>query len=223
MKMRERGIINLDTPLIRYTPERFLVGDSRLDLITARHVLSHTSGFPDIRSREHPLSIQFRPGEKWQDSGEGYAYLQSVTTRLIGHQLTSPCGSYETDLRVCGTDFDSYMKSNVLQPLGMTSSGYLWHERLSKKLVRPHDDRGRPLPIRKDTSADAAVRLDGWAAYDCDQSCQVPDRDYGSWTGRCVPFEASEHSRDAYTAGQSGRRTRIFDFVGSWLESSEDR
>src|SRR6476661_4204601 len=48
------------------------------------------------------------------------------------------------------------MKSNVLQPLGMASSGYLWHERLSKKLVRPHDDRGRPLPIRKYTSADAA-------------------------------------------------------------------
>jgi CubicO group peptidase (beta-lactamase class C family) len=156
MKMRERGIIDLDKPLSTYTPERFLDGDPRLDLITARHVLSHTSGFPDIQSREHPLSIQFRPGEKWQYSGEGYAYLQSVTTRLTGHQFASPCGTYETDLKVCGTDFDAYMKSNVLQPLRMGSSGYLWHGELAKRMARPHDDHGRPLPVRKYTSADAA-------------------------------------------------------------------
>ena len=156
MKMRERGVINLDTPLSSYTPERFLNGDPRLDLITARHVLSHTSGFPEIRSREHPLSIHFRPGEKWQYSGEGYAYLQSVTTRLTGHVLTSPCGTYELDLKVCGTDFDSYMKANVLQPLGMGSSGYLWHDGLAKNVARPHDEQGRPLAVHKYTSADAA-------------------------------------------------------------------
>lgn len=156
MKMRERGVIHLDTPLSSYTPERFLRGDPRLDLITARHDLSHTSGLPDIRSREHPLSIHFKPGEKWQYSGEGYAYLQSVTTKLTGHELASPCGTYELDLKVCGTDFDSYMKANVLQPLGMGLSGYLWHDGLARNLARPHDEHGRPLTVRKYTSADAA-------------------------------------------------------------------
>ena len=95
MKLHERGVIHLDTPLSTYTPAPFLQGDPRLHLITARHVLSHTTGFPDIRSRANPLQIQFQPGEKWQYSGEGYAYLQSVMTRLAGHTLTSPCGSYE--------------------------------------------------------------------------------------------------------------------------------
>jgi CubicO group peptidase (beta-lactamase class C family) len=145
MQLSERGAIGLDTPLTSYTPDRFVSGDPRLNLITARHVLSHASGFQDIRSRQNPLRIHFTPGEKWQYSGEAYAYLQSVTTRLVGRVLTSPCGTYEMDLEVCGTDFDSYMRTNVLQPLGMASSGYL-----------PHDDRGEPLPFRKPTSADAA-------------------------------------------------------------------
>ena len=72
MKLCEKGIINLDTPLTKYTRERFLEGDPRLDLITARHVLSHTSGFQNWRSSEEPLKIHFTPGEKWMYSGEGY-------------------------------------------------------------------------------------------------------------------------------------------------------
>lgn len=158
MKMNERGVINLDTPLIRYTRERFLQGDPRLDLITARHILSHTSGLNDIRSRQHPLSIHFTPGEKWQYSGEGYAYLQSVTTGLTGHVLRSPCETYETGLKVCGTDFDSYMKANVLQPLGMASSGYLWPDELTKKIARPHDTQGRPMAAHRYNSSATVAR-----------------------------------------------------------------
>ena len=30
MKLCERGVLNLDTPLTRYTPERYLEGDPRL-------------------------------------------------------------------------------------------------------------------------------------------------------------------------------------------------
>ncbi len=158
MKMAERGAIQLDRPLSAYTRDRFVSGDPRLDLITARHVLSHTSGFQDIRSRRHPLQIHFQPGEKWQYSGEGYAYLQSVTTALTGQASASPCESFEMDLRVCATDFDSYMRTNVLGPLGMESSGYLWPEPLGKHLARPHDEQGRPMAERTYASAAAVAR-----------------------------------------------------------------
>jgi CubicO group peptidase (beta-lactamase class C family) len=43
MKLCEKGVLGLDTPLTKYTSDRFLQGDPRLDLITARHVLSHTA------------------------------------------------------------------------------------------------------------------------------------------------------------------------------------
>jgi CubicO group peptidase (beta-lactamase class C family) len=45
LKLCEKGVLDLDTPLTKYTPDRFLEGDPRLDLITARRVLSHTTGF----------------------------------------------------------------------------------------------------------------------------------------------------------------------------------
>src|SRR4051794_26694568 len=82
LKLCERGVIDLDTPLTHYTSSRFLTGDARLDLITARHVLTHTTGFPNWRSEKRPLSIAFTPGTQWSYSGEGYSYLQSVITEL---------------------------------------------------------------------------------------------------------------------------------------------
>jgi len=62
MKLAERGIIELDMPLTRYSEKPFLAGDMRLDLITARRVLSHTTGFQDWRSSNEPLKIHFTPG-----------------------------------------------------------------------------------------------------------------------------------------------------------------
>ena len=59
------GILGLDTPLTRYTSDRLLKGDPRLDLITARHVLSHTTGLQNWRSDDEPLTIHFTPGEKF--------------------------------------------------------------------------------------------------------------------------------------------------------------
>lgn len=40
MKLHERRVLDLDTPLVQYAPLRILEGDARLSLITARHVLS---------------------------------------------------------------------------------------------------------------------------------------------------------------------------------------
>jgi CubicO group peptidase (beta-lactamase class C family) len=156
MKLVENGVLDLDRPLTEYVSERFVSGDARLDLITARQVLSHTSGFQDIRSGSNPLRIHFAPGEKWLYSGEGYAYLQSVMTALTGHVDQGECSTYEADLIVCGTDFDAYMKANLLEPFGMDLSTYVGEEDLSRRLARPHDDQGMPLTPRKYTAPDAA-------------------------------------------------------------------
>jgi len=157
MKLCERGIMNLDTPLTKYTPERFLQGDARLDLITARHVLSHTSGFPNFRSKKEPLKIHFTPGEKWSYSGEGYSYLQSVVTHLTGGQVNrKDCDKFEAGLEVCATEpsIDAYMKANVLVPFGMISSGYLWNDTIEKHMARGHDEEGKPSKTsRKPTGA----------------------------------------------------------------------
>jgi CubicO group peptidase (beta-lactamase class C family) len=156
MKLCEERALSLDTPLTEYTPQHFLEGDPRLELVTARRVLSHTTGLPNLRSRNEPLKFSFWPGEKWSYSGEGYFYLQSVVTRLRGRTDPKDCRKYEADLNVCASDFDAYMKTNILRPFGMASSGYLWTAQSVKVMARPHDENGNPLPYRKPTTADVA-------------------------------------------------------------------
>jgi CubicO group peptidase (beta-lactamase class C family) len=150
----EKGVIDLDTPLTKYTPERFLAGDPRLDLITARHVLSHSTGFPNWRSGE--LKINFTPGSQYSYSGEGYYYLQTVVTHLKGKAVPGDCGKFEGDLEVCGTDFPEFMKANLLDPFGMDASGYIWSERLEKQTSQAHDEKGKVFKKTVGTRAGAA-------------------------------------------------------------------
>jgi CubicO group peptidase (beta-lactamase class C family) len=146
MKLCETGVMNLDTPLTRYTTDRLLDGDPRLDAITARHVLSHTTGLPNWRSTDDPLAIRFTPGERWSYSGEAYSYLQSVFTRMTGgHVDRSDCGRFELDVDVCATDIDTYMRRHLLSPFGMTASGYLWTGEMQRHVAWGHDPTGNPL------------------------------------------------------------------------------
>lgn len=138
MKLCETGIMDLDTPLTRYASSRFLEGDPRLDLITARHVLSHTAGFQNWRSENTPLAIHSTPGEKFLYSGEGYHYLQTVVTRLLGQP------------------FETFMNARLFAPFGMTSSGYVWTDVFARRMARPHDPSGEPMDNKKSSPEDVA-------------------------------------------------------------------
>jgi CubicO group peptidase (beta-lactamase class C family) len=151
MKLCDKGVLDLDTPLTKYTSTRLISGDPRLELITTRRVLSHTSGLPNWRSRKEPLAIQFTPGERWSYSGEGYSYLQSVVTHLKGKENPSDCKTFD-GATVCESNFDAYMKASLLVPFGMTSSGYLYRE----GMARPHDETGKMITDRKATAILAA-------------------------------------------------------------------
>jgi len=156
LQLCDRGTLALDRPLTEYTPERVIDSDPRLGQITARQILSHTSGFQNFRTRAEPLRIQFTPGERFEYSGEGYWYLQSVVTQLVGTVDPTACRSYEAGLRVCATDIDTYLKRNVLIPFQMGASGYVWNDALARHAARPHDEAGKPLPLARPTAIDAA-------------------------------------------------------------------
>ena len=148
IKLCEKGVMNLDTPLTKYTPERILAGDARLDLITARHVLSHASGLPNWRSKQQPMGISFAPGQGWRYSGEGYSYLQAVVSRLTGGRVDpGSCARYEAGAEFCATDppIDEYLQRNLFVPFGMTSSGLTWSPRIEANMAWGHDPKGQPL------------------------------------------------------------------------------
>jgi CubicO group peptidase (beta-lactamase class C family) len=138
MKLCEKGVLDLDTPLVTYGAPAFLEGDPRVKLITARHVLSHTTGFQNWRSDAQPLAIHFTPGTQYRYSGEGYAWLQSVVTHVTKQPI------------------EPFMKASLLDPFGMTSGGYAWNDMFAARAARPHDEKGRPEDNRKGTAADVA-------------------------------------------------------------------
>lgn len=84
MDFVERGLLDLDTPLHHYLPYPDIAHDERYKKITARMVLSHTTGFPNWRNDyDHKtLFIQFDPGTSYFYSGEGYQYLAKVLMHL---------------------------------------------------------------------------------------------------------------------------------------------
>jgi CubicO group peptidase (beta-lactamase class C family) len=85
LKLVDQGVLSLDAPLaalVDYAP-----GDAFAAEITAAHVLSHTTGFPNWRSSELPLRCYFRPGERFSYSGEGFVLLQRAVERLTGESI----------------------------------------------------------------------------------------------------------------------------------------
>ncbi|MFL6290755.1 MAG: serine hydrolase domain-containing protein [Thermoanaerobaculia bacterium] len=76
LRLADRGVIDLDAPLAGYIPYPRVEHDERHKRITARTVLSHTTGLPNWAWGEDHIPFQFAPGEAWGYSGEGFVYLQ---------------------------------------------------------------------------------------------------------------------------------------------------
>jgi len=155
MQLVQKGDLSLDRPLSEYYPELFAQGDPRLKLITARQVLSHTSGLPDWRTG-NPITLNSDPGTRFDYSGEGYFLLQTVISHLKGKIFDEPCGTYESDTKVCATDITTYMKQNVLLPNGMVDSTYEIDYPTAKNVAIPHDQQNKPYPKNAFNAADMA-------------------------------------------------------------------
>lgn len=126
LRLREEGLIDLDRPLVNYLPDAYALEDARSKLITARHVLSHSSGFQNWRfAKDDKLQIAFDPGARFQYSGEGFFYLQRVVERVTGQSVTK------------------FMRERVLGPLGMSSSSYTWLPEYERRTVWGHRNRGQ--------------------------------------------------------------------------------
>jgi CubicO group peptidase (beta-lactamase class C family) len=148
----DAGLIDLDTPISKYLPGRYDVGDDvRLDLITPRHVLSHRSGFPNWRAGSDALKIHFTPGDRFSYSGEGFVYLAAAVERITGRTL------------------EALMRRTVFDPLGMTSSSYVWQSRYDSLKVYNHgllgDLAGRRTPWRANAAASLHTTAADYARF----------------------------------------------------------
>ena len=132
LKMAQAGAIDLDRPLNQYLQEDALAGPWG-EKVTARHVLSHSSGLPNWRNeRTEKLTPAFEPGTQFRYSGEGFFHLQ----RVVEH--------------IAGVSFEAIMQENIFKPLGMTSSTFLWLADAGARYVSGHNGQSeianRDLP-----------------------------------------------------------------------------
>ena len=140
MRLVDQGKLDLDQPLASYLPHPDL-DDPRSRQVTARMVLSHTSGLPNWRPDSGELVFNSDPGTRYGYSGEGYVWLGMVIEKLTGLPLAEVA------------------QREVFQPLGMTRSSLVWEERFAGDMAVPHADGPVPVQVRTTGNANAAASL----------------------------------------------------------------
>lgn len=144
----DEGKIDLDTPLVTYALESYIeekylgrkIDDDRFRQITARMVLTHSTGFPNWRGN-NPLTIIFTPGERFSYSGEGFVYLQRIVEHITGKPLAD------------------FMQESVLGPLGMSHSSYIWRDEYETQAASRHNLLGKSTGVSKSKRGSAAASL----------------------------------------------------------------
>jgi CubicO group peptidase (beta-lactamase class C family) len=148
LQLVEEGRLDLDKPVHLYLPKPLpeykeyadLAGDERHKKITARMILSYTTGFPNWRwiSPDRKLRIHFEPGSRYAYSGEGIQLLQLVVETITGKPVA--------DL----------MKERIFDPFGMTRTSMTYETRFDNDLASGHDEWGRSIGPRRPRRAQAA-------------------------------------------------------------------
>ena len=153
LRLVDEGVLDLDTPLIKYLPQENIEKDllkHSLDFegfrsdwfrrITARQVLSHSSGMPH-GERGKPYPLFFEPGEKYKYSAQGYWYLQLAVEHLKKQKLKE------------------LMKDYVLDPLKMKDSSMVWKDEYETQAAFGHHLLSYPREFRKRKRSHAAASL----------------------------------------------------------------
>src|SRR5450830_1228157 len=138
LQLVDAGMIDLDKALSAYTPA-IVEGCSAAATITARHILNHTSGLPNLGSQDS-LQIHFQPGTRFSYSSVGFSYLQRAIEAITGESL------------------ENNMKRLVFDPLKMTSSSFEWQHRFADNVARPHEN-GERLDKHRPPRASASYSL----------------------------------------------------------------
>ena len=120
------GRIELDRPVGSYV-ELPNLADARAKTITARHLLSHSSGWNNWRNQAtDTLTCAFDPGSRWLYSGEGYYFLQRIMEAVTSQPMAL------------------VLRQRLFEPLGMSRSSVVGLEALDPHLATGHSLDGEP-------------------------------------------------------------------------------
>ena len=150
LRLAEQGRIDLDAPIETYISD-WSLPPSEFDhtQVTARRLLAHAAGtnfggdpgvepgenVPTLRAAADgagleggAIRVAYPPDEAYRYSSKGYVLLEMAIEEATG------------------TPFPEFVHKEVLEPLGMTSSGFEWTPALRDRAATGHDWFGNPLP-----------------------------------------------------------------------------
>lgn len=148
LKLVDQGKLGLDMPIAKYLPAGYaqqapffvasteVQASAKLDAITVRMALNHTSGLPNLDQRK-PM-LEANPGERWLYSGWGYVMLQKAVEAITQQPL------------------EKFMAITVFEPLGMAQSSYVFEPRFATKFAaarRADTELIRRPPLKEAVSA----------------------------------------------------------------------
>jgi CubicO group peptidase (beta-lactamase class C family) len=142
MQLVEQGKLKLDVPISAYLPD---YPKKNGKIITIHHLLTHSSGIPDVtsfpgflkdisRNSYSPLqlvklfadsTLQFKPGERNAYSNSGYM--------LLGYIIE----------KVTRKSYEQVLQENIFTPLNMKNTGYDHYRPLLKNRARGYEKNGR--------------------------------------------------------------------------------
>lgn len=129
LRLVDDGVLDLDRPLYDYLPIPD-ANNPRMKRVTSRQVLSHTTGLPNWRQRPAALEPRTEPGKEFSYSGEAFCYLQRVVEALTGKA------------------FGRLMQEQVLEPLDMKQSSYVWQPEFESRMAAGYDDHENRLDVQ---------------------------------------------------------------------------
>lgn len=170
LQLVDEGKLALDTPLAayldkplpeydseaiypdKYGPYRDLAGDPRWKRITARMVLTHSTGFRNFwwDEPDQKLRIHSDPGSRYSYSGEGMILLQFVI---------------ENGRRDLGLGLDlGKLTQASFDRLGMARTSLQWRPDFRPNLADGFDDQGKAVPHDERSKVRVAGSMDSTIA-----------------------------------------------------------
>jgi CubicO group peptidase (beta-lactamase class C family) len=191
LKLRDAGRLSLDDPAEWYVPELAGLAYPTTDSprITIRHLLSHSSGFPEdnpwgdqqLADSEEELSQMLRRGIPFSNApGLAYEY-SNFGFAILGRIVAN----------VSGMGYGEYVAANILRPLGMKSTtldpgavppqrlahGYRWQDETWKEepllANGSFGSMGGMLTSVSDLSRYVGVFLSAWPPHDGPETAPI--------------------------------------------------
>ena len=145
----QRGEVALTDPVSKYLPPGVKVPERNGKKITLVDLATHTSGLPRLPTNFHPKD----PGNPYADYtvAQLYEFLSSYElTRDPGSQyeysnLGGGLLGHVLALRA-GTDYETLVRTRILNPLRMKSTGITLSKAMQERLTAGHNAALQPVP-----------------------------------------------------------------------------